>query len=113
MRESLLLFDSICNSKWFKKTSIILFLNKTDIFREKIEHNHLLSETFPEFKGANTYQQASQFLLQQFLALNKESETKQIYSHFTCATDTAQMEFVMNAVSDIIIQNCLRDVGLL
>ncbi|KAL9547540.1 hypothetical protein MBANPS3_006115 [Mucor bainieri] len=113
MKESLLLFDSICNSKWFKKTSIILFLNKIDIFREKIEHNHLLSDTFPEYKGANTYQETSQYLMQRFLALNKESATKQIYTHFTCATDTAQMEFVMNAINDIIIQNNLRDVGLL
>ncbi|CAO3656640.1 unnamed protein product [Mucor fragilis] len=113
MKESLLLFDSICNSKWFKKTSMILFLNKIDIFREKIEHNHLLSDTFPEYKGANTYQKTSQYLMQRFLVLNKESATKQIYTHFTCATDTAQMEFVMNAINDIIIQNNLRDVGLL
>lgn len=30
MQESLALFDSICNSRWFVKTSIILFLNKID-----------------------------------------------------------------------------------
>jgi hypothetical protein len=28
MQESLKLFDSICNNKWFGDTSIILFLNK-------------------------------------------------------------------------------------
>lgn len=28
MQEALMLFDSICNSQWFVKTSIILFLNK-------------------------------------------------------------------------------------
>ena len=28
MTESMKLFDSICNSKWFVETSIILFLNK-------------------------------------------------------------------------------------
>ncbi|CEP07538.1 hypothetical protein [Parasitella parasitica] len=113
MEESLILFESICNSKWFKSTSIILFLNKIDIFREKIGHNHLLSNTFPGFKGANSYEETSQYVLQKFLTLNKESETKQIYTHFTCATDTEQIGFVMNAVNDIIIQNNLRDVGLL
>ena len=30
MQESLALFDSICNSRWFVRTSIILFLNKID-----------------------------------------------------------------------------------
>lgn len=28
MQEALMLFDSICNSHWFVRTSIILFLNK-------------------------------------------------------------------------------------
>lgn len=36
MKESLLLFDEVSNSHWFKNTSFILFLNKTDLFKEKI-----------------------------------------------------------------------------
>ncbi|KAG0333546.1 guanine nucleotide-binding protein subunit alpha, partial [Podila humilis] len=36
MQEALTLFDSICNSRWFVKTSIILFLNKIDRFKEKL-----------------------------------------------------------------------------
>jgi guanine nucleotide-binding protein subunit alpha len=36
MQEALTLFDSICNSQWFVKTSIILFLNKIDLFKEKL-----------------------------------------------------------------------------
>ena len=37
MHESMKLFDSICNNKWFTDTSIILFLNKKDLFESKIE----------------------------------------------------------------------------
>ena len=36
MHESMKLFDSICNNKWFTDTSIILFLNKKDLFEAKI-----------------------------------------------------------------------------
>ena len=36
MIESMKLFDSICNNRWFTDTSIILFLNKKDLFEEKI-----------------------------------------------------------------------------
>jgi guanine nucleotide-binding protein G(i) subunit alpha len=28
-----------------------------------------------------------------------QAETKQIYTHFTCATDTTQIRFVMGAVN--------------
>lgn len=36
LEEALNLFEEICNSKWFENTSIILFLNKEDLFRDKI-----------------------------------------------------------------------------
>ena len=50
MHESLKLFDSICNNKWFTDTSIILFLNKKDLFEDKIEKSPL-SICFPEYTG--------------------------------------------------------------
>ncbi|KAI8099055.1 guanine nucleotide binding protein, alpha subunit [Halteromyces radiatus] len=111
MQEALTLFDSICNSRWFVKTSIILFLNKIDIFKEKLPKQPL-SESFPDFTGPETYDDASDYILNRFVSLN-QSDSKQIYTHFTCATDTLQIKFVMAAVNDIIIQNNLRDVGLL
>lgn len=50
MHESLMLFDSICNNKFFIDTSIILFLNKKDLFAEKIKKS-ALSICFPEYTG--------------------------------------------------------------
>lgn len=111
MQEALTLFDSICNSRWFVKTSIILFLNKIDIFKEKLP-KRALSETFPDFNGPETYEAAGDYILNRFVSLN-QSDSKQIYTHFTCATDTQQIRFVMAAVNDIIIQNNLREGGLL
>lgn len=34
--EAINLFEEICNSRWFEKTSMILFLNKRDLFEDKI-----------------------------------------------------------------------------
>lgn len=50
MQESLKLFDSICNNKWFTDTSIILFLNKRDLFAAKIKKSPL-TICFAEFSG--------------------------------------------------------------
>ena len=36
MKESLQLFDQICNNQFFEQTSIILFFNKKDIFSVRI-----------------------------------------------------------------------------
>lgn len=50
MIESMRLFDSICNNRWFVDTSIILFLNKKDLFEEKIRRSPL-TNCFPEYSG--------------------------------------------------------------
>jgi len=50
MQEALTLFDSICNSRWFIKTSIILFLNKIDRFKEKLPVSPM-KNYFPDYEG--------------------------------------------------------------
>ncbi|PVU90220.1 hypothetical protein BB559_001044 [Furculomyces boomerangus] len=111
MQEALTLFDSICNSRWFSKTSIILFLNKIDLFKEKIPRSPL-NKYFTDYRNGDDVDAAGQYILGRFVSLN-QSDIKQIYTHFTCATDTNQIKFVMAAVNDIIIQNNLRDIGLI
>uniref|UniRef100_A0AAY4AYP9 Guanine nucleotide-binding protein G(i) subunit alpha-1 n=1 Tax=Denticeps clupeoides TaxID=299321 RepID=A0AAY4AYP9_9TELE len=111
MHESMKLFDSICNNKWFTDTSIILFLNKKDLFEEKIKRSPL-TICYPEYSGANTYEEAAAYIQCQFEDLNKRKDTKEIYTHFTCATDTKNVQFVFDAVTDVIIKNNLKDCGL-
>jgi len=81
MQEALALFDSICNSRWFVRTSIILFLNKIDLFREKLERSPI-SSFFPDYQGGSDFQAASDYFSQRFVGLN-QSNAKQIYTHFT------------------------------
>ena len=50
VHESLQLFEAICNNKFFVSTAMILFLNKTDLFSQKIARIPL-SKYFPEYKG--------------------------------------------------------------
>ncbi|XP_026691426.1 G protein alpha subunit Gi isoform X1 [Ciona intestinalis] len=111
MHESMKLFDSICNNKWFTETSIILFLNKKDLFEVKILKSPL-SICFPEYPGQNTYAEAAAYIQLQFEDLNKRKDSKEIYTHFTCATDTTNIQFVFDAVTDVIIKNNLKDCGL-
>ncbi|KAH8914076.1 G-alpha protein [Atractiella rhizophila] len=111
MQESLVLFDSICNSRWFVRTSIILFLNKIDLFKEKLPRSPI-EPFFPDYQGGQDLQAACDYFTGRFVALN-QSPTKQIYCHLTCATDTTQIKFVLSAVNDTIIQQNLRESGLL
>ena len=62
--------------------------------------------------GSNTYEEAAAYIQCQFEDLNKRKDTKEIYTHFTCATDTKNVQFVFDAVTDVIIKNNLKDCGL-
>lgn len=88
---ALTLFDSICNSRWFVKTSIILLLNKIDLFAEKLLRSPL-GDYFPDYKGGDNYDATCDYLLHRFVSLNQSAATKQIYAHYTCAIDTQQID---------------------
>lgn len=110
MHESLHLFDSICNNKYFVNTSMILFLNKKDLFEEKIKKSPI-TKAFPEYTGEMNYDAAGGFICKQFESKNK-SDLKEIYTHMTCATDTENVKFVFDSCTDVIISNSLRGCGL-
>jgi GTPase SAR1 family protein len=112
MEETLNLFDEICNSRWFRNTSIILFLNKRDMFEEKILEVPLtVCPIFAEYTGEQTYRAGCDLIEQTFQSKNRNPE-KVIYSHVTCATDTSNVAAVFNAVKDIIIRKSLGEAGL-
>ena len=62
--------------------------------------------------GRNTYDEAGSYIKQRFEDLNKRHDVKEVYTHFTCATDTSNVQFVFEAITDIIIKNNLKDCGL-
>ncbi|AFR95728.1 guanine nucleotide-binding protein G(o) subunit alpha [Cryptococcus neoformans C23] len=114
MQEALMLFDSICNSQWFTKSSIILFLNKADLLQVKIQDpSQQLHENFPEFEGKPySFQDAVDFFKIKFRSLNRMPQ-KEIYCHVTTAVDRQNVKVVMTACQDTILKNALRDMAIL
>ncbi|XP_058883849.1 guanine nucleotide-binding protein G(i) subunit alpha-3-like [Acipenser ruthenus] len=108
LRENEYVYYCVCI---FATISIILFLNKQDLFGDKVTRVHL-SICFPEYDGPNTFQDAANYIQNQYLELNMRKDVKEICSHITCATDTHNVKFVFDAVTDIIIKENLKDRGL-
>ncbi|RCN44909.1 g-protein alpha subunit [Ancylostoma caninum] len=110
MQESLKLFDSICNSPWFADIHFILFLNKKDLFAEKIQRSPL-TICFPEYKGQQNQTECINYIQWKFEQLNRSSQ-REIYCHHTCAPDTNNVQFVLDACLDMIIAKNLKSMGL-
>lgn len=110
MHESIMLFDEICNCGWFTSTSIILFLNKADLFRQKIAHTDL-KVCFPDYTAGCDYNRATQYLTEKFKSLSRNKQ-KQIYTHITVGTDTDNIRFVFSAVREIVLRESLAIGGI-
>jgi GTPase SAR1 family protein len=107
MYEALLLFDSICNSKWFINTPIILFLNKIDIFKKKIKYSPV-SNYFPDFTGNNNnYEETSLYFKNRFENLQRNRH-QPLYTHYTFATDTTYMRDIMNVINSGIMKSNMK-----
>ena len=106
MHEALMLFESLINGEWFKDKPIILFLNKIDLFREKLKQSPIKTP-FPDYPGAEGDENAAkQFFAGKFKAINRNAN-REIYIHFTNATDTNLLKATMQSVQDILIQKQL------
>lgn len=107
MHEALMLFESLINGEWFKDKPIILFLNKVDLFREKLKKSPIKAH-FPDYHGREGDESAAtQFFGNKFRAINRNAN-REIYIHFTTATDTNLLKATMQSVQDILVQKQLN-----
>ncbi|KAJ7272046.1 G-protein alpha subunit [Mycena haematopus] len=110
MLESMILFESVINSRWFLRTSIILFLNKVDVFRKKLEKVPL-EHYFPEYTGGRDTNKATKYILWRFMELNRARLS--VYPHVTQATDTNNIQTVFTTIKEMTLQQNGRNAGLL
>ena len=107
MEESLALFRVILDSDYFVNASIILFLNKNDLFEERLAGKPLRL-TYPEYTGTTMICQHHVFLLvylgadddvdaakafiknkyTSLLPVREHGAERNIYPHFTCSVGT-------------------------
>eukprot|EP01084_Bolivina_argentea_P139946 246140_1 len=116
MVDNLQLFENICNNEWFEKSSMILFLNKKDLFAEKLKENKpiTLCAEFASYDGNQTsFDETTSYIKNAFVEKNKSPDDKSIFVHLTCAIDKNNIEKVFNDVQHLIIENSLISAGLM
>lgn len=112
MRESMGIFESIINSVFFKDKQIILFLNKIDLFGDKIKL-HPLNRYYNDFTGNPSSEKDSvAYIRGKYLALDKQINRK-IIAHPTCATNTKNIETVTSVAFNGILDQLATEVGLM
>ncbi|KAK5800581.1 hypothetical protein VI817_002793 [Penicillium citrinum] len=111
MHEAMMLFESLVNGEWFKRKPIILFLNKMDLFKDKLAISSI-AKHFPDYTGPDTdFEAAYRYFADRFRGINRIPD-REIYIHKTNATDTQLLKVTMDSVQDMIIQKNLHTLIL-
>ena len=110
MVESMALFEMIGQNRCLAAKQLILFLNKTDLLKKKIDCSPLTT-CFPEYDGPNTYDGAVAYIKESFLKL-RNKEDSYVFVHFTCAVDKESIRWAFDLVSDIVISHTKRECGI-
>ena len=94
---------------------MILFLNKRDLFEEKIKTKNIRDyPAFADYAGKDRdYEAGVLYFMNRFMSKNKAGEERTIYSHCTCATDTKNVRVVFDACKDIILKENLKNSGFM
>lgn len=105
MAKALVLFESVINSRWFLRTSVILFLTRIDEFKAKLSRTPL-DRYFPEYTGGADVNKAAKYILWRFMQANRARLS--VYPHITRPTDTSNIRLVYVAVKESILQHARR-----
>merc|ERR1712048_448054 len=98
LQDSIDLFDRIINSDSFQNKDIVLFLNKKDLFKEKVKKINLKA-AHPSYNGRlYNYADGIKFITNEFISRNT-NQNRKIFTHLTSAINPNSIE---NAFGDIL-----------
>jgi guanine nucleotide-binding protein subunit alpha len=112
MTDALQLFEQIVNSRWFVNSTLILFLNKMDLFSEKLQSGFgSIKREFPDYEGHPRDVIAGRdFFTAKFRRADKSA--REMWIHYTNAIDTSLLKITMEDVQQTIVKQNLQDLIL-
>ncbi|KAI6104380.1 guanine nucleotide binding protein, alpha subunit [Pisolithus sp. B1] len=113
LADSFLLWKTIVSHPLLKKAYLILFLNKCDILRAKLESGIRLGNYITSYGNRpNDFESASIYLRKKFAALMREhANDRSLYCHFTSVTVRA-LSVIRDTVQDVIVRDNLKRSAL-
>ncbi|KAJ8707032.1 hypothetical protein PYW08_011166 [Mythimna loreyi] len=135
LKEALVLFEDVWQSRFLLEAGLILFLNKQDILERKVSQGRSIAPYFPQYNdfqaAGDEYTRTKMFIKSLFVevitkkrsrrALDASAErfvvaearrARECYFHFTTATDTDNVRTVFRDVHQIILTHMLNNLGV-
>ncbi|EGF82632.1 hypothetical protein BATDEDRAFT_29442 [Batrachochytrium dendrobatidis JAM81] len=109
LHDAIELFGGVINNRILQNSEVLLFLNKKDIFEEKLKHLPF-SKFFPRYRGPNDPESIARYVAALFKA-QRWDQNRKIMIHRTCCTDTRNMELVVARLIEGLTKSALSRIG--
>ncbi|KAI0319948.1 guanine nucleotide binding protein, alpha subunit [Amylostereum chailletii] len=117
LEDSLLLWRHVVSNKLLAHVNVILFLNKCDLLKAKLDAGVKLNAHLLTYGDRpNNYESVSKYLRNKFGLIHQQSspnQNRELFIHFTAVTDTRRTSTIISNVRDIIVRENLKDSKLL
>ena len=105
MAEKMVLFNSVVESRWIMRTSIILFFTNLNQFKQKLVRAPM-KDYFPDYNGGNDFNRAAKYLLWRFNQMNRAH--LDILPHLVELTDASIARLVLSDIKETVLQQALK-----
>ncbi|XP_072937604.1 guanine nucleotide-binding protein G(f) subunit alpha [Epargyreus clarus] len=135
LKEALVLFEDVWQSRFLLSAGLIVFLNKQDILESKVSQGRSIAPYFPQYQQydapGDEYTRTKLFIRSLFadlttrkrerrtvtpsaerFVLTEASRPRECYFHFTTATDTDNVRTVFRDVHQMILTHILTNIGI-
>lgn len=120
LRDAINLFADLWRNRFLQLTSFIIFYNKQDLLRQKLQDGEKLEDYFPEYSkfiSDNVCQDstlmARNFIKSKFLDVLKRSpycnRKRKVFYHYTTAVDTDNIKHIFNDCKAKIVNEVIED----
>ncbi|KAH9856561.1 G-protein alpha subunit [Lenzites betulinus] len=113
--DSLQLFKQICSNTLLKRAHLVLFLNKTDVLRAKINNNVKVNKYITSYGDrANEYDTVVAYFKAHFTQVHRRNNesSRVLFTHLTSAVNTKAMQSIITDVRDSIFRGYLKSAAL-
>jgi len=113
--DSLQLFTQVCSNALLKSVHLVLFLNKTDLLKAKIDSGLRVQKYITSFGDrTNDYETVVQYFRAHFLQVHRRNNENRrvLYTHFTSVVDTKATQRIIGNVRDSIFRGYLQSAAL-
>jgi len=117
LEDSLLLWRGLVSNKLLEGVPIVLFLNKCDLLREKLEAGVQLKNYLVTYGDRpNNYESVAKYLRNKFGTLHNQYKTnpgREVFVHYTAVTDKAKTAQIIANVREAILRLNLKTLKLM